>query len=396
MRPEVREGDAAREVVEAARRWRREGLIDAAGEATIDRLYGDDRRRTRGGFRVLFFVLTLNAGIALWAFAEMVFDTRLFSDSHWVRSFALSAVATAAAAWGCEVAVTRFRLRRFGVEEGLAALTIFFLAFAAMPLFDHTALGNKAQLAAICATLGLAAAVMVVRWALPLAGALASALLLLGTTALHGARWIWLAGGLAAAAGAWRLTRTEACAVAHRARAAEAFVVAAVAVYWSVHVTGLERGLFPWLGRSERLDGDLWRALAWMAMAAWPLALLWLGGTRRDRLALSLGAVGILATGASAVDALDLDPAWGVLIAAGGALLALAVGLRRWFARCADRIRGGFTDAALGEAGGAGFVEIVAMLAALSPEPQKPSETVPEGFRGGGGEFGGGGATGRF
>lgn len=396
MRPELRAADAAWEVANAARRWRRAGLIDARVSQEIGRRFADDRRRTRGGFRILFFLLTFNAVVAFWGFFSAVTGARPFAERTWLLNLVLSSGAAALALAGIELATSRWRLRRFGVEEGLAAAALFFLTFAAMSPLDRLGLTSKPMLAAICALLGAAAAAMAWRWALPLTGGLAATLLLFGAAASPAARWIWLGAGLALAAATWRAKRAEAVAVLHRARAAEAFAVACVAVYWSVHVAGLERGLFPWLGRSERVPGEVPHALAWAAMIVWPLALLTVGVRRRDRRALALGAIGLAATAASAVDALDLGPAWRVLAIAGASILALAVVLRRWFAAAADRTRRGFTDAALDGAGGAGVIEAAALLAALSPAPRSLDKPPPDGFEGGGGEFGGGGATSRY
>jgi Zn-dependent protease with chaperone function len=130
-------------------------------------------------------------------------------------------------------------------------------------------------------------------------------------------------------------------------------------------------------------------------MAVLPAALVALGVARRDRLALALGALLAIATSISAADALDLEPVWLLLVAGGAILVGIALALRRLFAARPDRVAAGFTDRPLFEPdGGRSFLELAAVLATMSPAPRPPGGE--RGFEGGGGEFGGGGASGKF
>jgi hypothetical protein len=125
-----------------------------------------------------------------------------------------------------------------------------------------------------------------------------------------------------------------------------------------------------------------------------PVVLLVAGWRRRDRLQLSAGAVLLLVSGGGAADALDLRPARLVLLGAGVGLLAVALLSRRAFAAAPGRTRAGFTDGPLYEGARHSALEAAAAVAVFTPEPRREPE--PDGFRGGDGEFGGGGASSKF
>jgi len=397
VRPEIRAADESWEVLAAARAWHGAGAIDDAELAAIRARFVDDRRRSRPGFRFLFFVFTLFAGQAAWAFVMTLVGVALAGRHELVLAGQL-AVLAAFAAGGAEWATTAQRLRRFGVEEGLVALGLgwaggaIVLSLGALDLRDWPALFLGAGAFAVVAAGALW------RWATPLTGLLAAGALFAALYALPGARWLWIVAGAVVAWLSWRTSVDARVGPAHRRRADEILVVAVLALYAAVHVAGLRSDWFGWLRRESHLTSDvpeLWRAAAWTAMAALAATLLALGVARRDRLALSLGALVGVVTAVSAIDALDLEPVWLLLVAGGLTLIAAALVLRRIFASRAERIAGGFTDRALYEADGdRSFVELAATLVALSPAP-RPSEPPP-GFAGEGGDFGGGGASARF
>jgi hypothetical protein len=397
VRAEIRAADECWELLAAARDWHAADLVDEAQLAAIRARHPDDRRRSRPGFRLLFFVFTIFGGQAVWAFVMTLFGFSLFGR-HEAGMAALFGVLAALSAFGAEFATTVQRLRGFGVEEGLVALTLgaaagsIAFALGALDLRDWPALFVGAGAFCVVATAALW------RWATPLTGLLAGGALFAALYALPGARSLWIAAGACSAWLAWRGAGDLRVGPAHRRRCDELFVVATLALYLAVHVSGLARDGFGWLTHGNGMVGEvpeLWRGAAWTAMGALPAALVALGLRRRDRLALALGTLLAIATATSAADALDLEPVWLVLVAGGAALIGVALAARRAFARSAERTAGGFTDRPLGEATGARSVlEIAAVLATLTPAPRQPEPV--SGFEGQGGDFGGGGASGKF
>lgn len=396
MRPEIRAADERWEILEAARAWHAAGAIDDEALAAIRARHPDDRRRSRPGFRVLYFLFTLFAGQAAWLFVLTLFG--LASSGRQALLLAgLLAVGAGLAAFAAEAATAVHRLRGFGVEEALVALALGSAGGAIGLLLAELDVEGRAALFLGCGAFALLAAAALWRWAIPLTGVVAAAALFAALYALPGARWLWIVVGAGGGGLAWRTARDARVGPAHRRRADEAFVVATLALYAAVHVAGLRSDLFGWLARGGGAAevGAIGRAAAWTAMSLLPVALAALGVARRDRLALSLGALLAVATSISAADALDLEPVWLLLVAGGALLVGVALGLRRLFAARPARVAGGFTDRPLFEPdGGRSFLELAAVLATMSPAP-RAAEPAP-GFRGEGGEFGGGGASGKF
>jgi len=396
MRGEIRRADEAWEVRSAASGWHSAGLVDDARLTAILERHDDDRVRTRTGFRLLFFVFTFAAGWSFLGFVALGIGNLLFDNSEKGFMEAVSLLAAVGAACGAEWATWKLRLRRFGVEEALVALATIWAALALL-LFTGDASG-RVEAMAIGALLAIAGAAAAVRWGVPLTGALAAGGGFLALYALPGARLLWIGAGLGLGVAAFMGALDGRLGPAHRRRLDEVFVVAVVALYAAVHVAGLSSDLFALFTRRSGLTADVpfeLRAFAWAAMTAIPIALLAAGLRRRDRLALALGALLALATAASAADALDLGPPWLVLGVAGALLLLLALGLRRWIGSRPGRVLAGFTDRALaGSEGKRSLLELAATVAAFTPEARAAG--MPEGFRGKGGDFGGGGASGEF
>ncbi len=111
-------------------------------------------------------------------------------------------------------------------------------------------------------------------------------------------------------------------------------------------------------------------------------------GVRRRQHAPLIGALGNLACVAYSIYRLVPWPMHWQLIAAGAVLLAVAVLLERLLRHRSK----GITSRSIEEPAGADLVQVLAATH-LSPAPGSPP---PTGVQGQGGEFGGGGASGRF
>jgi hypothetical protein len=387
MRVEIAEADRRHEVTRAARAWHEAGAIDDAARATIEARWADDRHRTRPAFRLLFFVFALLGAQAAWGFLALTLGSGLGEVGHGV----LAAVVAAGAALASAAAIERSRLRRFGVEEALVAVALVAAATAVFLLAGAAGVEGRALLAIVALAVAFGSAAAALRWGTPLCGGLALAGLLAAQLSLPGARWLWLATGLGAGVVATRVASRPGTSPAHRRRLDEASVVGWLAAYGAVHAEGVRRNAFAVFDRSELDVPSYGLTLAWIAMFVLPALLLGTGFRRRDRLRLALGALLLLVSTGGAADALDLRPLWAVLLAGGLVLLGAAVVARRALASAPGRVRAGFTDGALYEGTRLSALEVAAAVAAFTPEARRAPEV--EGFRGEGGEFGGGGAS---
>lgn len=397
MKSELRGADERFEVLRAAAAWQTAGAIDAEAAAAIRARYPDDRRRARPAFRVLFFVLTLFAGQGIWGFGALAAGVA-FAGAGAGRHAILLALLALAATLAARFAIQTLRLRGFGVEEGLVALAVGFESSALALGLDRAGLPDRDIAALSGWNLVVVALAVAWRWGIPASGALAAGALFFALALTPWARALWLLTALVLLPVARAVSRSGQAAPTHRARADEVSVVAAVALYLAVHSADGVARAFALVAERPATGAELSGlplVLAWLAIVALPAALFVRGLRRRDRLELALGALGALATLAAAVHALALRPLWAVLLGAALALGALAFLLRSRFARSPGHTFAGFTDRPLYEADGRrSWLEIAATLAALSPEPRRTE--APRELEGGGGEFGGGGATSRF
>lgn len=390
MRAELRRSDEHHEIARAAEAWLDGGAIDETTAAAIRARHPDDRRRTRPAFRALFFLLTVLAGLGFWGFAAAFVSVPLSGSTPHAVVLALLA---AAAAVGAQVAIGPLRLWRFGVEEGLAALALGFGIGALGLALDAADAPEEVVLVLLGSALAAGATIVAFRWAMPLAGLAAVAGALIAVRQLPAPRLAWTLAAAALAVVAHRIARSDAApvaAVGHRRRAEEARAAGLFALYWAVHPTVATARFFD----SEPLVGGA-SALAWASIVVLPVGLLALGIVRRGRVDLALGALLALATGASAIDALDLEPAWAVLLVSAAALGGIAFAVRAQLGAAPGRTLGGFTDRELLAASeSASWLELGATLAALAPAP-RPIEP-DRALQGRGGEFGGGGASSEF
>ena len=239
-------------------------------------------------------------------------------------------------------------------------------------------------------SLAAGASVVALRWAMPLSGVAVVTGLLLAAHQLPLSRLAWTLAAAVVVAGAHRISRSDTAPLGHRHRAEEARATSLVALYWGLHPSAAAARFFD----SEPLVGGA-LALAWIAIVVLPVALIGFGISRRSRVDLALGALLALATGASAIDALNLRPAWAVLLGAAALLGGIAFAVRALFGAAPGRSRAGFTDREiLAASESTSWLELGATLAALAPAP-RPIEPDAA-MRGRGGEFGGAGASSEF
>jgi hypothetical protein len=405
MRTEIAAADRNFVVRRAAGAWRKAGEIDAAAEAAIAALYPDDRVRTSKIFRVLFFVFTWfgystasGFGLAFLAAAGLQWESAGFA-------FVIAAVG-AGMLGAAEWLTAGMRLRRFGIEEACVWIGLGHLVGGGLWWLERVLEpGFTFLLIAACwATAGLAT-LAVWRWATPGMGIVAAAALFVGLSQAPANHLLYLLlGGL----GAWPLGALSVAAHVtpeHRKRFGEAFLVFVLVLYAAIHVLVVEARLFPLMQLSD--DGlfsnsgaaagpvsPVAVALSLAAMVVVPAGLLLVGLARRHRAAIVLGLLLAGVSGVTFAQRWGSGPLWLRLIVEGAGLVALALFLRRALSRRVGAEWRGLTARALAEdRESLQTIEVAATLAAFSPAAR---QVRAGGFEGGGGEFGGGGASAKF
>lgn len=393
MKPELVAVDRTSAQRAAVRAWRRSGAIDEATGAALERHLADGWRRPGWAFRWLLFAFTL-IGVA----GFVGFWLALF-DAHDVANGGLIALAGLGLVAATELLQHRFGWRRAGVEEACAMLAV--AALVVGPVWAWAAsvkLGEATVLPVALALTAILCAAAAWRWGMPIFGGASAAAALVLAARLPAPRLAWIALALV-------LDRPllAASAVASRPRAlreagAWTWAVLAGGLFLAVYLPSWDAAWIEHLGDhagAARLEAMPWRALAALAMLAWPTWLLVAGVRRRRSLLLRSGAVLAVAAVAALARELTAIPLWARSVAGGLLLVGAALGLRRWLARGEGGERDGFTaDPALAERSGPRLIEIAAVLGSLTPTPSPPAPAP--GFRGEGGEFGGGGASAEF
>ena len=240
------------------------------------------------------------------------------------------------------------------------------------------------------------AALAVWRWGIWLFGAVAAACLFLALSFWPGARISWVLAALALVFPLLSASVSSRLPPSHRRGSDAALVVALGALYLAVHLGSydaqlLERAFL--LGPLDRPAGLPGRWAFVAATAVVPSILLAAGVSMRRPLLLRTGALLGVVSLVTVRFYINLAPLYLVLVIAGGVAVALGLVLERWLASGRGRERGGFTaDPLFGEGGPYAKAIDAGLGVALAPGAAggKP------GFQGAGGEFGGGGATGKY
>lgn len=397
MTPDLARADRFEAVRRAARSWQRAGAVDEAVVAAVDARYPDDRVRVGPVFRVLLFLFTLIAVGGFIGFVSLLLDLKS-GDALAVLAL-LTGLALAA---GTEIQIGPLRRRQGGTEAATSFLALgSLLGAAAWWLVEIFGLEEQASFALLCLTAAGLLAAAAWRWGYPLYAGAATAALLVALTPIPGARLLWIVLPLAAAPWLLRLSQSPRLPPAHRDSLTLVVFVSLGGLYTAVHLGSWDGQLIEEIGAwtamppERAFDGDV---LWWASIAATvlvPAALLAAGILRRRYALLLLGVL----TGAVSLVTLryyvHLAPLWVVLTGSGAALAAAVLALRHYLASGPDGERNGFTASPLfADLERRRVLEAGVAVLAFSPEartlPEKPK------YEGGGGEFGGGGASGTF
>jgi MFS family permease len=395
VRPEVAAADRALAVRQAARAWRRRDWIDAAALARIEADYADDRVRVGPSFRLLFFVLTIFVGCAATGLLALL-----------VRGDAaiggLLAAAGIAFAFATEQLTGPGRRAQSGVESAASLLAVGSSALGLVLIAAEGIGWSSTPLGLLLALCGVVCGLAAWRWGYWIYAGAAAALAAFAAATTSFGRLLWIAVPLGACRALAAATESGRLAPAHRRCASAVLAVLLAALYAAVNVWGLDHDFFREWSSSRSSPGighiPLVRPIAILLTILVPAALLVAGIRRRHRLIWSAGALAALASLITLRQYVHVAPAWVVLTSSGAAAMAVAVALRRWLDGGPERERGGFTaEPLLEETRRHRLVELAATVAA-STRHAAPAAPTPESepFRGGGGQFGGGGASGSF
>jgi hypothetical protein len=385
VRKEVEKADRKGEVRAAARSWHRSGAIDRGALETIVREYEDDRSRARPAFRVLLFLFTFVAVVAafgLLAIADVPTGALLFLT-----------------ALGC-IALTEIQmgpLRRWcaGTEEATAVLALGFTSATFGRILDES--GGPFPWRVLVFATALLAVAGAWRWGMSVFGALAA----LCVFALVDSRLGWILLGAAFSLPLAALSTADALAPSQRRAAQGALVVSIGGLYLALNLASYDRWLIERGGWFLGFYADLpeaslrWgRPLFGAATAIVPLVVLAAGIRFRRPLLLRMGVVLGVASLVTVRLYVHVAPLWVVLIASGGLAIAGSLVLLRYLGSGQAGERYGVTGEPLFGGGPGGRVVELGLSAALSPGTSSSSREP--GFRGGGGDFGGGGASGSY
>jgi hypothetical protein len=391
--PGLARADRAEAVRQAARSWLRAGVVDEAVAKAVDARYPDDRVRVGPVFRALLFLFTVIAVGGLFGFLSLLFD---FNDPDGVAILALLAGAALVAA--TEVQAGPLRRRQGGTEAASSFLALgFLLAAGGWWIFDSLGVGDRVALSVFSLTAAGLLGAAAWRWGYPLYAGAATAALLVALLPLPGARLLWIVLPLVSAPGLLALSRSALLPPSHRASLTAVACVALGGLYAAIHVDCSEALVLADLvnGTESWFDGDVLLRASAVATGLVPAALLAAGIVRRRYALIVLGTLTSAVSLVTLRYHVHLAPLWLVLAASGALLVAAALALRRYLASGADGERYGFTASPLfTDLARQRVLEAGVAVLAFSPEA-RPLHEEPR-YEGGGGEFGGGGASGSF
>ncbi len=380
----------AAEVRGAARGWADAKAIDAPTLVAIESVYPDSRIALHRVWRVLVFLV---ACVAIFALHFGVFQKNLDGLGSTTAAAAALMLATE---W-----LRGSRASGTGADAATSFLAWMFALIAAFALFDDEwKIGNDTSLNLLLGVSFVLAALFAWRWGFWAFAAVSAASAFLLAARLPAGRATWAVLSLVLRAGTDRIRDRASIAPPHRRSLAAVFVVSAAALYGAVNLYAMDhfwieaiRVLFHRPPEPPPLPPAL-RLLASLATAAFPVIFFAWGIRRRRRLLLVIAIASAALSVMTWRHYVPIGPRWAWLTACGAILIAAALWAHR---RLRDADGGswrGLTASPLYSADEAGISPLGALGAHIAgpaaPKPERP------GFTGGGGEFGGGGASGNY
>jgi hypothetical protein len=395
MTRDVRRAERAQAAREAARSWRRVGLLDEAAVAHVAREWPDDRRRFGPVLRTLAFGFTVFAVGATVALA-LVLNQKHVDDTLGIVALVLAVALSVLT----EICKGPLRVCNAGLESATGLLAPLMTTIGVMWLLSQLSTGSPYTdlFALLIATAAYGAASL--RWGSTVSGLVATACLGGALAQLPGARLTWVMAAVVVVPLTLRGAVAPALPLSHRRTCLAVALLALVGLYVACHLGSYdERLLESSVVFGQRELARQWvlpRGLYVVMTALVPLGVLALGLVRRRRPVILLGAALIATSLVTLRYYVHVAPLWVVLTISGAALMSLALGLRRWLHAGPVHERCGYTaDELAGEERKLRLLETAVAVAAAGPA-QRTEENAATSFEGGGGRSGGGGASGQF
>ncbi len=383
------------------RDWTDDGFLTQAQYRVLEQETVSELRTTNIFLRLVLFFFTLISVGAAAALFVVVFLSRPSDQTVGVFFLIFAAVCYAAA----EIAVSRARLYRYGIEEALAVCSVGFLcAGMQFALFSgsYSSKPNAAQF--LIPAVGTVFSLWIWRrFGLSYAflAAMIFVLFLPGYwTSSHSAQHlivaVFYAAGLVGVASVRPRHRFDYIEEAYSL--VEAFLWLGIYLAMNLKLSSLDLPGHSWSGtRLAPAFAKPFYWATWVLIWCLPPIVLVRGIRQKDRFVVAVGAIIAILTFVSNRPYLGGQRhTWDPMLM-GILLTGVAVFTRRWLARGPGGIRHGFTAARLSGKDQRWINVGSTVFGTLSPHATVPSpQTNSPDFRFGGGHSGGGGASGEF
>jgi hypothetical protein len=380
------------------RDWTDDGLLTQAQYRALEQETVSELRTTNIFLRLVLFFFTLISVGAAAALFVVVFLSRPSDQTTGVFLLIFAAVCYAAA----EIAASRARLYRYGIEEALAVCSVGLLcAGMQLALFSGT---PYSPVQSLIPTAGAVFSLWILRrFGLSYAflAAMIFVLFLPGYwTSSHSAQHlivaVFYAAGLVGVASVGPRHRFDYIEEAYSL--VEAFLWLGIYLAINLKLSSLDLPGHWWGGTqvaSEFAKPFYWTT--WVMIWCLPPVVLVRGIRQKDRFVIAVGAIVAILTFVSNKPYLGWQRrTWDPMLM-GILLTGVAVFIRRWLARGPGGIRHGLTAARLSGKDQRWINVGSTVFGSLSPHSTMPApQTNSQDFRFGGGHSGGGGASGEF
>jgi hypothetical protein len=385
MRSDSALADRKQSLREAAQEWLNAGWIARDAYQRIEKMYADDRVRTGIAFRILFFVLTLGAILGILGATYVLADDGMLAAAFGVISGIVC--------WGVteHLVVTKKR-RQGGIEAAFSAAAVINLMIGLVIFLFKSHLVHDASFFRIALfALSLLAGAAAWNWGYWPYAVLSAGSLFWMVLSLPGNNLIWMM--LTIFFYPWLARACDSPKLPPSLRkCSAAFMITMIAtLYVAINIYLADHHSLDLFHRTASLPRWLFMFLT----AALPVLVFAIGVMKRRRILFVLGFLLGLLSLITLRFYVQVAPLWVVVIGAGILLIAFAGALRRYLDSGVDKERAGYAAVPLTERPEKHRgVEILASVVTLTPDAA-PANESPH-YRGGGGEFGGGGTSGSF